>query len=74
MWTHTDGGRFRWWLWNHSQRFRRVCPANAHSLLIWGYQRNPCIDRACRTDCARNGCCWCGKLARDKAERQEIPA
>ena len=65
-WTHTDGGKVRWRLWSLAIRSRRVCPASAHSLIIWGYLRDPCVDDMCRRDCADNGTCWCGKL---RAER-----
>ena len=74
MWTFTDGGRFRHWLWGRVQQWRSICPATSHSVIVWGYLEDPRIDDMCRQDCALNGCCWCGKLARDKAERQEIPA
>lgn len=67
MWTNTDGGRFRWWLWRLANHHRDACPANTHSLLIWGYLRDPRIDRACRMDCARTGICWCGKLRQEEA-------
>ena len=51
-----------WRLWSLACKLRRICPANAHSLIIWGYKRDPRIDGACRGDLARNGSCWCGKV------------
>ena len=67
-WTRRDGRRFRWWLWSLACRFRRTCPANAHSLIVWGYLRDPRIDRVCAKDCALNGGCYCGKLGGDGQE------
>ena len=55
--------RLRWWLWRQVCRHPNVCPAQAHSLIVWGcMDRRPQIDDGCRTDCTRNGSCWCGKL------------
>lgn len=54
--------RLRWRLWGLLTRSRRICPANSHSLLIWGYKRDPRVDGTCRRDCAANGTCYCGNL------------
>lgn len=52
--------KFRWRVWSWLSSRPRICPANAHSLIISGYRRSPAIDSQCR-DLA-NGSCWCGKL------------
>lgn len=59
-----EGSRLRWKLWGLLCRSRRVCPANAHSALIWRTRsvREIAVDDICRRDLAANGCCWCGKL------------
>ncbi len=57
--------RLRWWLWSMACRLPGICPANAHTTLIItypGHGRNPLVDGICRSDCARNGSCYCGKL------------
>lgn len=54
--------RLRWRLWNFLSGRPGICPAHAHSLIIWGERRSPRIDRMCRRDLGRNGSCWCGKL------------
>lgn len=59
-----------WAIWGLLTRLRRVCPANAHSLLISRQRRSPFTDSACRSDAARNGACWCGRL-RTSQERAE---
>jgi hypothetical protein len=70
-WTLRDAGKFRWRLWGWACDFLpRGCPANLHSLIIWGYLRNPRIDSVCRQDCALNGGCWCGKLGADGQMRE----
>jgi hypothetical protein len=58
--------RLRWKLWGLLTRSRRVCPANAHSALIWRMRpaREIFVDSMCRKDCALNGACWCGNLRR----------
>ena len=59
-------GRLRWKLWDLVTRLPWVCPANAHSALIWRTRplREMAVDGACRRDCAANGSCWCNKLRR----------
>jgi hypothetical protein len=52
--------RLRWRIWTLLTRSRRICPANAHSLIIYGERRDPRIDSMCRRDAAANGSCWCG--------------
>jgi hypothetical protein len=63
--------RLRWKLWDLVTRSRRVCPANAHSAIIWRTRplREIGVDGICRRDLAANGACWCGNLreARDAA-------
>lgn len=54
--------RVRWKLWWWLTKSRHICPANAHTLLIYGDRRDPRIDDGCRRDCAANGTCWCGRL------------
>jgi hypothetical protein len=59
--------RLRWWLWGLACRLPKVCPANAHRVLILTYpgrDHNPLIDSVCRSDCASNGECYCGRLRR----------
>lgn len=64
MSTKTEqASRFRWWLWRLVTRSKRVCPANAHSRLIWRIRDQPIgIDDVCRRDAAACGVCWCGKI------------
>lgn len=60
-----DGGRLAWKLWGLACKHPRVCPANAHSALIWHTRplREIFIDWTCRSDLVANGgTCWCGKL------------
>jgi hypothetical protein len=66
------GERLRWKLWGLLTRSRRVCPANAHSALIWRMRplREILVDPACRTDCAANGGCWCGNLGSNGQARR----
>lgn len=65
------GERLRWFAWRHLIRLPRVCPANAHSRIIWriehddGFVKGCLIDDMCRRDCAANDACWCGKLRAD---------
>ena len=55
--------RFRWWLWWHLCKLPNICPANAHSVLIWKTRRDPRIDAMCRKDAAEcDGVCYCGKI------------
>lgn len=61
--------RLRWRLWGLITGLPGVCPANAHSVLIWQNWRSVRIDSMCRRGCAETGSCWCGKL---RAERDEV--
>ena len=55
--------KIRWWLWWHLCKLPNICPANAHSVLIWRMSRDPRIDASCRRDAAEcDGTCWCGKI------------
>lgn len=54
--------REHWHLWRAASGLPGICPANAHSVLIWRTSLDPRIDGVCRADLARNGSCWCGKL------------
>lgn len=54
--------KLRWKIWNALTKLPNICPANAHSVVIYGERRDPRVDAACRRDFARNGVCWCGKL------------
>ena len=65
--------KLRWRLWGLLCRSRRVCPSNAHSALIWRTKplREVGIDWMCRSDCAANGACWCGKLRAGRASTSE---
>lgn len=54
--------RLRWKLWHWLCKLPNVCPANAHSVLIFRTSRDPRIDSVCRRDCELNETCWCGKL------------
>lgn len=58
------GERLRWRLWGLLIRSRRVCPANAHSAVIWRMSplREIGINSMCRRDTEANGGCWCGKI------------
>ena len=57
--------RVRWWLWRHLIRHPRVCPASAHSRVVWGIRdAGLAVDGMCRDDALRNGACWCGKVRR----------
>ena len=57
--------RLRWKLWGLVTRSRRVCPANAHASIIWGFRdQGLLVDSTCRRDCANNGACYCGNLRR----------
>lgn len=56
-------GRLRWWLWRNSSRLARTCPANAYTRLVMRDKDvSTQVDSICRSDLARNGACWCGKL------------
>jgi hypothetical protein len=69
--------RFRWWLWRLATRVPWVCPANAHTAIVLdhpGRDRRVRIDRACRTDMARTGTCWCGRLRPAGAPVPDHPA
>ena len=59
----------RWKVYGLALRLPNVCPANAHGALIWRTRslREMTVDRACRSDCAANGSCWCNKLRRETA-------
>jgi hypothetical protein len=59
-----EGSWLRWKLFGLLTRSRRVCPANAHSALIWRTRplKEIGVDSACRSDCAAAGVCWCGNL------------
>lgn len=55
--------RLRWRLWSWLSNRRGVCPSQAHSRIIWRVRYTPLrIDSTCRSDAARNGTCWCGKV------------
>lgn len=62
--------RVHWWLWRQVNRLPNVCPARSHSVIVWnGWkdgrgERSITIDSSCRSDCERNGACWCGKVRR----------
>lgn len=58
----TLGSRLWWRAWALLGKAPKVCPARLHSLMFWRSRTSPLIDAACRTDLARNGSCWCGKL------------
>ena len=56
-------GRLRWWLWGKLSDRPGVCPANAHSRVIYGERdRSIKVDSMCRRDLSRTGTCYCGKL------------
>jgi hypothetical protein len=57
-----EGSRLRWKLYGWLCKLPNICPARAHSVLIWRTDRDPRIDDVCRRDCENNGVCWCGKL------------
>ena len=62
--------KLRWRLWAWLSSRRGICPANAHTMVIYGDLRHdPRISSMCRQDCERNGECWCGKL---RAEGEEL--
>lgn len=62
-WWNRGFERNRWRLWSLIVRHPKVCPVNAHSVMVCGIRdRTLLINHMCRTDCARNGTCWCGKL------------
>jgi hypothetical protein len=64
-----DGTRLRWWLWRRLVKLPNVCTANAHSRIIGRYRdRKVRVDDVCRSDLARNGACWCGKLRNPQSE------
>lgn len=56
--------RLRWKLWGLACKSSRVCPANAHSVFIYGVRRSVLIDQMCCNDANNNGSCWCGKVQR----------
>lgn len=60
--------RLRWRLWGAFCRLPSVCPATAHSLLIWRLPYNPFSVSKCRRD-MNCGTCWCGKLRDPGAEQ-----
>lgn len=60
--------RTRWKIWGWLTKLPNVCPANAHSVVIWRNRRSILVDSACRRDCERNGSCWCGKLRAEVGE------
>lgn len=62
--------RIRWWLWRLLIKRRSVCPANAHTLMIYGDRRDPRVDDVCRRDLAATGTCWCGKLRAASLQEQ----
>ena len=67
--------RLGWKLWGLLTRSRRVCPANAHSAVIWRMRplREIFVDSMCRRDCALNGACWCGNLRARTAQPAPWP-
>lgn len=77
MSTYTTGTtrteKLRWKLWGLVTRSRRVCPANAHLVILGGEKllgrdrQTLRPDWGCREGVARCGSCWCGKL---RAEEQ----
>jgi hypothetical protein len=66
-WERTIPARVRYRLWSWLLRHPRACPASSHSLVVWGISERPWIDEMCKSDCARNGSCWCGKLREESA-------
>lgn len=66
--------RTRWRLWHLACRSSRVCPANAHSAIIYGERRSIFIDQVCCNDANNNGACWCGKLQRAAVGQVVTPA
>lgn len=55
--------RLRWKVWRLFCKLPNICPAAAHSLIVYGYRDvDPRINWMCRKDCEWNGTCWCGKV------------
>jgi hypothetical protein len=70
--------KIRWRVWGLMTRLRRVCPANAHGVILgscklFGRDRQTIfVDEDCREGATRCGTCWCGRLRASSAQSEPV--
>jgi hypothetical protein len=72
----TVATKIRWKLWGLMTRLRRVCPANAHLVILGSYKllgpdrHTIFVDEGCREGATHCGACWCGRLRATPAQSE----